>query len=87
MTMKTKILLLTVVASLVLCGTSLAASNSDQFYLPQPDQAFEGTVHTRIGTLKFKDQYPSKESMESILDNMDFHGATQAYLWALLWQR
>jgi hypothetical protein len=81
--MKTTNIMLIIIISLVLCGTSFGASKSDRFYLPQPEQAFEGTVHTRIGTLKFKDQYPSKESMESILDNMDFHGATQAYLWGI----
>jgi len=69
--------------SLALCGTALAQSNSDRFLLPQPDQPFEGKVDTRIGPLDFSNQYPSKASMETLLDSMDFHGATQAYLWAL----
>ena len=60
-----------------------AKSNVDPFYLPQPDQPFEGKVETRIGKLEFDNQYPSKASMETILDNMDFHGATQAYLWGI----
>jgi len=81
--MKTTNIILIIVVSLFLCATSFAASKSDRFYVPQPDQAFDGRVHTRIGTLKFKNQYPSKESMESILDNMDFHGATQAFLWGI----
>jgi hypothetical protein len=59
------------------------SENTDRFYLPQPDQPFEGKVDTPIGTLEFSNQYPSKESMETILDNMDFHGATQAYLWGI----
>jgi hypothetical protein len=69
--------------SLALCGAAAAQSKPDRFYLPQPDQPFEGTVDTRIGTLEFSNQYPSKESMQTILDNMDFHGATQAYLWGI----
>ena len=56
---------------------------TDRFFLPQADQPFEGTVDTRIGTLDFDNQYPSKASVETILDNMDFHGATQAYLWGI----
>jgi hypothetical protein len=55
----------------------------DRFYLPQPNQPFEGKVDTRIGTLEFSNQYPSKETLETLLDNMDFHGATQAYLWGI----
>ena len=69
--------------SLSLCGTAVAQSTSDPFYLPQANQPFEGKVDTRIGTLEFKNQYPSKESMQTILDSMDFHGATQAYLWGI----
>jgi hypothetical protein len=75
--------LLTTTMSLVLCGSAFAQSKPDRFLLPQPDQPFEGKVDTRIGTLEFTNQYPSKESMETLLDNMDFHGATQAYLWAI----
>jgi hypothetical protein len=41
---------------------------------------FDGKVDTRIGKLEFDNQYPSKASMDTILDSMDFHGATQAYL-------
>ena len=62
---------------------TFAASTPDPFYLPQPDQPFEGKVDTPIGTLEFDNQYPTKKSMETILDNMDFHGATQAYLWGI----
>jgi len=68
---------------LVLCVAAAAQSKPDRFYLPQPDQPFEGKVDTRIGTLEFSNQYPSKESVDTLLDNMDFHGATQAYLWGL----
>ena len=55
-----------------------AQAQEDRFYLPQPDQPFEGTVDTRIGTLEFRNQYPSKQSLDTLLYNMDFHGATQA---------
>ena len=64
-------------------STAIAKSQPDPFYLPQPDQPFEGKVDTRIGTLEFSNQYPSEESMQTLLDNMDFHGATQAYLWGI----
>lgn len=43
---------------------------TDRFLLPQADQPFECTVDTRIGTLDFDNQYPSKASVETILDNM-----------------
>ncbi|MBW1757540.1 MAG: hypothetical protein JRJ80_15375, partial [Deltaproteobacteria bacterium] len=64
-------------------GGAHAKSGDDPFYLPQPHQPFEGKVDTRIGSLEFDNQYPSKESMETILDAMDFHGATQAFLWGI----
>jgi hypothetical protein len=83
MTMKNRTIILTTVLSSVLCGSVLAASQPDPFYLPQPDQPFEGKVDTRIGELEFSNQYPSKESKQNLLDSMDFHGATQAYLWGI----
>ena len=57
--------------------------NTDRFLLPQQDQPFEGKVNTRVGTLEFDNQYPSRASLDTLLDAMDFQGATQAYLWAL----
>ena len=33
--------------------TAFAQAEPDRFYLPQPDQPFEGKVETRIGTLEF----------------------------------
>jgi hypothetical protein len=59
------------------------SKNTDRFYLPQPDQPFEGKVDTPIGTLEFSNQYPGKASLDTLLDAMDFHGATQAYLWGI----
>ena len=64
-------------------ATAIAQGKPDRFYLPQPDQPFEGKVNTRIGELEFNNQYPSKESVKTILNNMDFHGATQAFLWGI----
>ncbi len=64
-------------------GIVFAQSKPDRFFLPQPTQPYEGKVETRIGTLEFSNQYPSRESFETLLDNMDFHGATQAYLWGI----
>ena len=81
--MKTRNVLMSAAVSSVLCGVALAQSQSDRFYLPQQDQPFDGKVETRIGVLEFVNQYPSKESMDTLLDAMDFHGATQAYLWGL----
>jgi hypothetical protein len=81
--MKLGIIITSAVLVATLSGSASAAAEPDPFYLPQPKQAFEGKVDTRIGTLEFENQYPSKKSMETILDSMDFHGATQAYLWGI----
>jgi hypothetical protein len=72
-----------VMLSFAVSGVVVGQSESDPFYLPQANQPFEGKVETRIGTLEFNNQYPSNESMQAILDSMDFHGATQAYLWGI----
>jgi hypothetical protein len=61
--MKTTNMILIIVVSLVLCGTSFAASKSDRFYVPQPDQAFEGKVKTRMETY---DQETLETSMKFI---------------------
>lgn len=81
--MKISNLISITILSLLLSGTALAGVQPDRFYLPQADQQFKGTVDTRIGKLEFSNQYPSRESMETILDSMDFHGATQAFLWGI----
>ena len=69
--------------ALVLFAPGLTQAKPDRFFLPQPDQPFEGKVDTRIGKLEFSNQYPSKESVDTLLGSMDFHGATQAYLWGI----
>ena len=60
------------IIALVLFAPGLTQAKPDRFYLPQPDQPFEGKVDTRIGTLEFDNQYPSEESKQMLLDNMDF---------------
>jgi hypothetical protein len=40
-------------------------------------------VDTRIGKLELEAGYPSKASVEKLYDEMDFHRATQAFIWAL----
>ena len=42
-----------------------------------------GTIDTRIGELTFEHGYPSRESVETLFNAMDFQRATQAYIWAL----
>jgi hypothetical protein len=41
------------------------------------------TVETRLGTLKFFDGFPDKDTVEKLYDNLDFQRAVQAYLLAL----
>ena len=82
-TMKIRNILVSAAMTLILCGFLFAQQQGDKFYLPQPNQPFEGKVKTRIGTLEFSNQYPTKQSVETLLDTMDFQGATQAYLWAI----
>jgi hypothetical protein len=40
-------------------------------------------VETRLGTLKFFDGFPEKETAEKLWDNLDFQRAVQAYLLAI----
>ena len=68
---------------LILFGPAITYSKQDRFYLPQSNQLFKGKVDTPIGTLEFNNQYPSKASMKTLLNSIDFHGATQAYLWGI----
>jgi hypothetical protein len=72
-----------IVALLALGASMPAFAEEDPFYLPQKEQPFDGKVETRIGPLEFDNQYPSKESMTTLLDSIDFHGATQSFLWGI----
>src|SRR5688572_30759694 len=40
------------------------------------------SVKTRIGTLTFKQGYPTEETSRKLFDEMDYQRAVQAYLWA-----
>ena len=73
----------TLAVGLGLTGAAVAQSEPDRFYLPQAKQPFEGKVDTSIGTLEFENQYPTQDTMTTLLDSMDLHGATQAYLWGI----
>jgi hypothetical protein len=75
--------MLTALTLTLTAGEAVAKPEPDPFYLPQPDQPYQGKVETRIGKLEFENQYPTKKSMDTILDSMDFHGATQAFLWGI----
>ena len=72
-----------IVALLALGASMPAFAEEDPFYLPQKEQPFDGKVETRIGPLEFDNQYPSKESMTTLLESIDFHGATQSFLWGI----
>jgi hypothetical protein len=41
------------------------------------------TVDTRLGPLAFDHSYPSKDTVATLYDALDFQRATQAYLWGL----
>lgn len=45
--------------------------------------AIPDTVETRLGTLRFSDGFPDAATAETLLDNLDFQRAVQAYLLAL----
>ena len=60
--------------SFAVSGAVVAQAENDPYYLPQADQPFEGKVDTRIGTLEFNNQYPSKESIQSLLRQDLEHG-------------
>jgi hypothetical protein len=48
-----------------------------------PGIASPDKVETRLGTLRFFDGFPDKDSVEKLYDNLDFQRAVQAYLLAL----
>jgi hypothetical protein len=41
------------------------------------------TVKTRIGELTFENDYPSKDSVKKLFDELDFQRAVQCYIWGL----
>jgi hypothetical protein len=45
-----------------------------------PDITTPDSVETRLGTLKFTDGYPDKETTQKVYDNLDFQRGVQAFL-------
>ncbi len=39
------------------------------------------SINTRIGELKYENNYPTDETVDTLYDEMDFQRACQAYLW------
>ena len=62
---------LTILLTAVCLGSMLAASSRAE------------TMKTRIGELQFTSGYPTKETVQTLYDQLDFQRAVQAYLWAL----
>jgi hypothetical protein len=62
----------------------IAAALAAAFFLTSAHSqtAAPDSVKTRIGTLDFKNGYPSKETAQKVFDEMDYQRAVQAYLWA-----
>ena len=55
-----------------------------KYATPIPDGiASPDTVETRLGALHFTDGFPSKETADTLFDNLDFQRAVQSYLLAL----
>jgi hypothetical protein len=46
-------------------------------------RGLEGTVRTRIGSLKFDKGFPTDDTVKKLYEEMDFQRAVQAYLWGL----
>jgi hypothetical protein len=72
-TMKTKLfIVMATLITLVSCSTAMAA---------------EQTLDTRIGKLTFTHDfvngYPTDETQQKLLEEMDFQRASQAYIWSI----
>ena len=63
-------------------GTRAAARLKMTTDIP-PSITTPDTVQTRIGTLKFFDGFPDKDTVDKVYDNLDFQRSVQAYLTAL----
>ncbi|MEE8584681.1 MAG: tetratricopeptide repeat protein [Acidobacteriota bacterium] len=78
--MKIRNLLLMTTMPLVMSGTAVAESKPERFYLSEQVPPSEGKVDRRIGRLEFSNQDPSKESMQTPQDAMEFQGARILYI-------
>jgi hypothetical protein len=74
-----KIIAVTVfVASLVASSTSVAATDE----LIQESQENNKVIETRIGTIEFTGDYPTKETAVKLREELKFQAAVQSYLWS-----
>jgi hypothetical protein len=64
-------------------NTALAVAALLSWTLPVSAESYD----TRIGKLEFQGDFatsdPTNETVDLLYDEMAFHGATQAYLWAI----
>ena len=67
--------------TLALCITSTWAQNTPGYNHPIPPEIMTpDSVETRIGTLKFFDGLPDKETTQKAYDNLDFMRGVEAFL-------
>ena len=65
----------------VLAFTSAQAQNTPGYNSKIPEKILTpDTVETRIGTLKFFDGFPTKETTEKVYDNLDFLRGVEVFL-------
>ena len=66
----------------LLAAPSYAQQHKFETAIP-PGVASPDQVNTRLGTLRFRDGFPDKATADTLLQNLDFQRAVQAYLMAL----
>jgi len=67
--------------ALCICTSIAWAQNTPGYNHQIPPQIMTpDTVETRIGTLKFFDGFPNKESTQKLYDNLDFMRGTEVFL-------
>lgn len=74
---------ITAVCVLALTAMSMSSFADTKQAVKKASRALEGTVKSRIGTLKFINGYPSDETVEKLYNELDFQRAVQVYLWGL----
>ena len=82
--MRKLVIAVLVLAFIGMSATSFAAMKKAE---KKTDRALEGTVKTRIGTLKFIKGYPSNATIAKLYNELDFQRAVQAYLCEQKWQK
>jgi hypothetical protein len=73
------------IAAIFLCALVLASACTQQAPPPAPTAANADaqSVETRLGKIEIESGYPSKESIDKLIDELDFQRASQAYIWGL----